>query len=548
MHRTHRAARPCVFRQPCHSGGVRSRGVEGQVGLRRHATTAVLVAAVLAATLDACSSPPGGRGTLRRAGASTGATAPTTTAAPSTTTTTAPGPPVTPVQWSACGALQCGSVTVPIDYDEPQLGTIQIALARHPATDPAARIGSLVINPGGPGGSGVNDLPTELRVLTPALIARFDIVSFDPRGVERSSPVHCGTGSGSSSSTATRGPLMDPVPVSAAAQQALITNDREYAAQCEAQSGGLLPFVGTVDTARDLDRIRQALGDAQLTYFGHSYGTLLGATYAEMFPTHVRAMVLDGAIDPAMSTDQMVIDQSAGFEGVLDDFFSWCASSGCPWRPTGDPGTALVALIDQSRARPVPAGGGRAAGPGEFYDAILDTMYAKSFWPSLGNALAQAAAGNGSAVVGLSDSYTTSGSTNAVDAETAIDCLDHPVTRDLSTFPALAAQAAAQAPVFGPLLAWGMAGCAVWPVPPTRTPEATTAPGSPPIVVVGATKDPATPYQWAVRLAAELSRGVLLTWQGENHVAYYYSACVRAADEAYLVQGAVPAPGTTCRD
>jgi pimeloyl-ACP methyl ester carboxylesterase len=437
-------------------------------------------------------------------------------------------------------------VSVPLDYDQPQLGTIQIAVARRPATDPAARIGSLVINPGGPGGSGVNDLPAELRVLTPALLAQFDIVSFDPRGVERSSPVECGTGGGSS--TATAGPLVDPVPVGAAAQQALIANDEQYAAQCEAQSGTLLPFVGTVDTARDLDRIRQALGDTQLTFFGHSYGTLLGATYAQLFPTHVRAMVLDGALDPAMTTDQMVMDQAKGFEGVLNDFFAWCASSGCPWRPTGDPGTALAAMIDASRAQRLPAGGGRTAGPGEFYDAILDTMYAQSFWPALGNALAQAAGGNGATVVGLSQSYTTGGSTNAVDAETAIDCLDHPVSRDVSTFPDLADRAAAAAPVFGPLLAWGFAGCAVWPVPPTRTPAATTAPGSPPILVVGATRDPATPYQWAVRLAAELSQGVLLTWQGENHVAYYYSACVRAAAQAYLLVGSLPAPGTVCRD
>jgi pimeloyl-ACP methyl ester carboxylesterase len=474
------------------------------------------------------------------------------TTATSATTTTTPAPPVTPVQWSPCGALQCGTVTAPLDYDEPDLGTIQIALARHPASDPAQRIGSLVINPGGPGGSGVNDLPNELGVLTPELLARFDIVSFDPRGVERSSPVLCSTGAPASpspaSSASTPGPLADPVPSTPAAQLTLIANDQAYAAQCEAVSAKLLPFVGTVDTARDLDRIRQALGDAQLTFFGHSYGTLLGATYAEMFPTHVRAMVLDGAIDPAMSTQQMVDEQSEGFEGVLNDFFTWCASSGCPWRPTGDPATALLGLINQSRQKPISAGGGRVAGPGELYLAILSDLYARSSWPSLANALAEATAGNGAAAVALSTSYTTSGSTNAVDAETAIDCLDHPITRDLSSFPALAAQAGVGAPVFGPLLAWGEATCALWPVPPTRTPQATTAVGSPPILVVGATKDPATPYEWAQRLAAELSHGVLVTWQGENHVAYYYSACVRTIDQAYFVQGTLPAPGTVCSD
>jgi len=478
--------------------------------------------------------------------ATASSTTPATGATRATTTTTmTPEPPVTPVQWAPCGALLCGTVAVPLDYAQPQLGTLEISLEMHPATDPAERIGSLVINPGGPGGSGINDLPSELSVLTPELLARFDIVSFDPRGVERSSPVHCNTGS-SGTLPASTGPLPDPVPSTAAAQQALFANDAAYAAQCETLSGELLPFVGTVDTARDLDRIRQALGDAQLTFFGHSYGTLLGATYAQMFPTHVRAMVLDGAIDPAMSTEQMVIEQSESFEAVLDDFFSWCASTGCQWHPAGDPTTALLGLIAQSRQRAIPAGGGAVAGPGEIYTAILADLYSRSSWPSLGRALADAAAGDGAPALTLAHGYTTSGGTNSADAETAIDCLDHPVDRDLASFSAFVAQAAAHAPFFGPLLAWGEVVCAQWPVPPSRTPQATTAVGSPPILVVGATKDPATPYQWAQRLAAELQHGMLVTWQGENHVAYYYSACVRTIDQAYFVQGTLPAPGTVC--
>jgi pimeloyl-ACP methyl ester carboxylesterase len=511
-----------------------------------------LAVAVAAVALAACT-PAAPRGGAGRGAARTTAPSPAVSLSlppttPSTTapvtTTAAPLPPVAPVEWTPCGALQCGTVAVPLDYADPGLGTVRIALARHPAEDPAARIGALVINPGGPGGSGVNDLPNELGVLTPALLARFDIVSFDPRGVERSSPVRCSTGPASSAP----GPLGDPVPITAAAQQALIAGDQQYAAQCETVSGSLLPFVGTVDAARDLDEIRQALGDAQLTFIGHSYGTLLGATYAQMFPTHVRAMVLDGAIDPAVDADQMIIDQAQGFEGVLDNFFSWCASSGCPWRPQGDPTSALLALVNQSRRAPFPAGGGRTAGPGELYDAVLDSLYSTSAWPSLARALASAAVGQGGPALALADSYLTGNGTNAVDAETAIDCLDHPVSRDLSTYPALALRAAVAAPVFGPLFAWGLAGCAVWPVPPSRAAAPTTAAGAPPIVVTGATGDPATPYAWAQHLASELQHGVLLTWQGQSHVAYYYSACVRAADQAYLVAGTLPAPGTVCRD
>jgi pimeloyl-ACP methyl ester carboxylesterase len=511
-----------------------------------------------AALLSACA-PAAGRadgptstvtsGSVKGVSGTSGSGTTTSSTSTSTTTTSVPEPPVTPVQWTPCGALECGTVVVPLDYAQPQLGTIQIALAMHRATDPAQRIGSLVIDPGGPGVSGVNDLPSELSVLTPELQARFDIVEFDPRGVERSSPVHCSTTTASSPAPSTPGPFPDPVPSTTAAQLALLTNDEEYAAQCESVSGKLLPFVGTVDTAQDLDRIRQALGDAQLTYFGHSYGTLLGATYAEMFPTHVRAMVLDGAIDPAMSTEQMVVEQSEGFEAVLDDFLSWCSSSGCPWRPAGGPSTAaLLALIAQSRSRPIAAGGSRTAGPGELYYAVLSALYTRSSWPTLANALAAAATGNGSDAVSMADSYTTQGSSNAADAETAIDCLDHPITRGDASIPALVAQASVKAPFFGPLLAWGEATCAVWPVPATRTPAPTTAVGSPPILVVGATKDPATPYEWAQRLASELQHGDLVTWQGENHVAYYYSACIRAIDQAYFVAGTVPAPGTVCSD
>ncbi len=497
--------------------------------------------------IAACSMTGCGLGTSSPSSSKHQRSAPGTKETSTTTTTTQPPLPVTPIQWSPCGSdLQCGTVTVPLDYSRPQGATIQIAVERHQALVPADRIGSLVINPGGPGGSGVNDLPNELSVLTPELLDDFDVVSFDPRGVERSDPVTCGPNGSPSTVTSS---LPDPVPVTAAAQQALLSNDREYAAQCEQDSGGILPYVGTVDTARDLDRIRAALGDAKLTFIGHSYGTLLGATYAQMFPSNVRAMVLDSAIDPAVSTQELVLEQAESFESALDAFFGWCqGSASCPWHPSGDPTSALLALIAQSRQQAVPAEDGRSAGPGEVYDALLDGLYARNDWPSLASALGEAEAGNGSAVVSMSEAYRGNNSTNAGDAAQAIDCLDHPVNRDTSVYAALADSFTTQAPVFGPLLAWGLLGCAVWPVAPTRTPAPTTAPGSPPILVTGTTGDPATPYQWAVNLAHELQHGVLVTWQGENHVAYFYSACVRAIDQAYLVSGALPATGTVCTD
>ena len=521
-------------------GQERDNGDEG-AGHRARASTRLLAVAAAGVWLL------GGCAAVARNPSASKHSRPPASSATTATTTTEPPLPVTPVQWSGCGSdLQCGSVTVPLDYSHPQGTTIRIAVERHPAEVPSQRIGSLVINPGGPGGSGINDLPNELSVLTSGLLDDFDIVSFDPRGVQRSDPVSCGSNGTPADTTSA---LPDPAPTTAAAQQALLSNDQTYASQCEQDSGSILSYVGTVDTARDLDRIRAALGDSRLTFIGHSYGTLLGATYAQMFPTDVRAMVLDAAIDPAMNTDEYTLDQAKSLEGVLDDFSAWCqGSSSCRWRPMGDPTSALLALIAQSRQQPIPAGNGRRAGPGEIYDALLDGLDAQSYWPSLADALGEAAAGNSSAVLSMSDGYRQNGSTNGSDAAEAIFCLDHPVSRDTSGYAALASSAGSYAPVFGPLLAWGLLACAVWPAPPTRTPAPATASGSAPILVTGATKDPVTPYQWAVNLAHELQRGFLLTWQGEDHVSYFYSACVRNVDQTYLISEALPAAGTVCTD
>ncbi|HUD15973.1 MAG TPA: alpha/beta hydrolase [Acidimicrobiales bacterium] len=511
---------------------------------------ALLVGLALVLTVSGCAMTTG-----RRSAPSPSTVASTSTAP--TTTTTAPTGAVPPIVWSACGDdLQCGSVTVPVDYSHPSGPTLKIAVERRPAAVPSQRIGSLVINPGGPGTSGIDDLPNELSVLTPELLDRFDIVSFDPRGVQRSDPVECGPSAAPSTSTTptTTVPpapvaLPDPVPVTVAAQRSVLAQDKAYAEACEKYSGSILPFVGTVNAARDLDRIRAALGDEKLTFIGHSYGTLLGALYAQMYPNNVRAMVLDGAIDPARSTDQMVLDQAKGFETVLDDFFTWCASNAsCPWRPTGDPTTALVLLIDASRVKRLPGADGGSAGPGEFYNALLDDLYSRSSWPSLGDALNLAEQGNGTDLITLSTSYASGGSTNGADANNAVNCLDHPVSRRPSTYPGLAATAAAEAPVFGPVLAWGLLQCAVWPVRPTRIPAPVSDAGAPPILVTGTTGDPATPYPWAVSLAGELEHGELVTWQGVNHVAYFYSPCVRAIDQAYLVDGTLPPIGTVCTD
>ena len=322
---------------------------------------------------------------------------------------------------------------------------------------------------------------------------------------------------------------------------------KQYGLACEKASGDILPFVGTVDVAWDMERLREALGDTGLIYMGQSYGSLLGLTYASMFPSHVRAMVLDSVIDPAISYDQFTQEQADGFERMLDAFFSWCAgTSACPWRPAGDPTAALLTALSAAVTSPVPAGGGRSAGAGELYDALLDGLYSRNDWAQLAAALAADAAGNGSRVVAMSDRYNAAGSPNQDDAEAAVDCLDHPVSRQASAYGALAESFGTSAPVFGPLLAWGEAACAVWPVPPTRTPGPVAAPGAPPILVVGTTNDSATPYAWAASVSHELSHGVLLTRDGSDHVAYFFSACVRQDVQEYLVTGTPPPAGTIC--
>ncbi len=262
---------------------------------RRVFLPTVATASLLTAS---CASLPGSPQAQRTA-PHHGATSSTSTT--TTTTTFPPAPPITPLSWSACnGGLQCATLVVPLDYADPRGPTIPIAAARHPAEVPTARIGSLVIDPGGPGVSGIDDMANELSALTPQLLDDFDIVLFDPRGVERGDPVTCGEKPGSPPTT-----LSDPVPTTPSQEAATIAGLKPFAAACERASANVLPHVGSVDVARDMDRLRAALGDSGLTYMGQSYGSLLGLTYAALFPTHVRAMVLDGVIDPALTFNQI---------------------------------------------------------------------------------------------------------------------------------------------------------------------------------------------------------------------------------------------------
>jgi pimeloyl-ACP methyl ester carboxylesterase len=419
-----------------------------------------------------------------------------------------------------------------------------MAIDRHPAT--GHKIGTLLVNPGGPGASGVDFLPTVLSELSADVKGAFDVVGFDPPGVGRTAPVTCLDSAGLSQYFHT-----DPAPQTAAAFQTLVNADRTFASGCQAHSGAELRYVSTTDAARDMDVLRADLGESRLTYLGFSYGALLGATYAGLFPTHVRAMVLDGALDPALPPITAAEQQASAVDGELQQFFAACASrAGCAWKPGGNLSAAYQALVARVRANPLPAQHtSRTVGPAELLYGTAVTLYSTSTWNDLALALQAASQGDGTDFLELFDLYTgrqPNGTySNLFEANAAINCLEQPAP-SLAALAAANPAARAAAPVFGQLNLDALADCAVWPVPATGTVAPIRAAGSPPIVVIGSTGDPVTPYSWAQALSRELAQGVLLTRLGDGHTAYRSSGCIRNWVGRYLITLATPPLGTRC--
>lgn len=512
------------------------------IGSARRALAGVASLVVLAA----CSSSPGRSGTPAPASSTTNAPSTTTAVPPPSTGFQVAAPDWQPCQGNAGPAgYQCATIQVPRDPADPTVGgTIGLALDRRPAS--GSKIGSLLINPGGPGASGVDFLPDAVSFLSKTLLQHFDVVGFDPPGVARSAPIICLDGPGLDAYF-----HEDPDPPTAAGLAAAISEDRTFAEGCQSRSGAELPYVSTVDAAMDMDLIRRSVGDPTLTYLGFSYGTLLGATYAGLYPTRIRAMVLDGAIDPSIPVVQSLDQQSAAFDADLRAALTNCVdSSSCRWRPAGDPVAAFERLMASVRVHPLPARGtSRQVGPAELLYGAGAALYSTTTWTYLDDALAEAAAGDGTGFLTLFDSYTgrsTNGQyTNEFEANAAVNCLDSPAP-SIAAIEAHAPVSQAVAPVFGVADLYSELGCAVWPVPATGRPAAIHAAGSPPIVVVGTTGDPATPYPEAQALASQLARGVLLTRVGEGHTAYPYSSCIRNYVDGYLVDLTVPPAGVRC--
>ena len=457
------------------------------------------------------------------------------------------------VEWEPCegadsGYYDCATVTAPLDWDNPDAGEIDLAVIRRHA-DSGEPIASLLTNPGGPGASGVELIRDSAGFATgQALREAYDVIGFDPRGVGESTAVRC----------------LDPeqmdaylydVPEnprgSAEWEDELTERNAAFAEACEANSDGILPYITTLQAAQDLDLLRGVLGDEQLHYLGYSYGTFLGATYAKLFPERVGRLVLDGAIDPAVSGLEVGTTQGVGFESALRAYMAAClAGQDCPFRGTVDDAMAdLGTLLASVDARPLAGADGRQLGADTLMTAIIAALYSEDSWPYLTAGLADALAGDPEIALQLADFYNgREGGVyldNSTEAFRAYNCMDYPVGDD-SEDAAAEELLAAEAPTVAPYWS-GPDSCEVWPYEPTGVREPITAEGAAPIVVVGTTNDPATPYEWSVSLADQLASGVLVTRVGEGHTGYNKgNACVDAAVESYLVDGTVPEDGLTC--
>jgi pimeloyl-ACP methyl ester carboxylesterase len=436
------------------------------------------------------------------------------------------------LDWSSCsGGAQCAELEVPVDYDDPQGGTLTLSITRVPASDD--RIGSLFVNPGGPGGT-ASDFAVDVSFMLPDEITdRFDIVGVDPRGLG-ASDIDCG---GDFTELYGSDYSID----SPDDTTALLDVSQTYVDGCEAAAADLLPHLGTDNVARDIDAVRAAMGDDQLNYLGFSYGTAIGQELAEQFGDRVRAMVLDGVLELGPTGVEVATDQAAGFERALQAFADDCnADRSCPLAP--DAIGAIDELQDKVEEEAIPASP-RDLGPGELSIGLAMPLYAEMYWPDLADAVADALDGDGSEMVGLADDYLS-----GVDFDIyfVVNCLDLDWPETPEELLAAGVAAAAESPHFGEPIVNDYVRCSMWPIEEQPIP-AVTAPDAPPILVVSTTNDPATPYEAGVRTADRLASGVLLTYEGDGHTVVGNGVdCVDDIVVEYLVDLEPPDDGTTC--
>ncbi len=480
-------------------------------------------------------------------------------AAPSRTSTPAPSDVGADLQpyysqvlvWKDCGdGLLCASAKAPLTWSDPAGRSIRLALVRHPAT--GTRLGSLLVNPGGPGASGVDFVRDSLDFAVDSTLQRsYDIVGFDPRGVGASTPVRC-----YSDPSTLDHYLYDILPGQPGSDEWYAESTKastDFGQECLEHTGPLLQYVDTASAARDLDLLRAVLGDRKLNYLGYSYGTFLGATYAQLYPHNTGRLVLDGALDPSASEFDVTEAQAKGFEGAMRAFLADClTASDCPFQGSVDQAMQTIhMLFDRLDASPLLGSDGRELGSSTMFLATIYPLYNPDNWPALKTLYREVFRGQTKTAFLLADEYNGRNADgtyqdNSTEAFTAINCLDYPDDPDLATIREQAAQISAVAPVFGPVMAYGT-GCTGWPFPPTGERGPISADGSSDILVLGTTNDPATPYMWAQSLASHLQHGHLVTYHGEGHTAYNKgNACVDDTVDTYFVSGTVPARDPDC--
>jgi pimeloyl-ACP methyl ester carboxylesterase len=453
------------------------------------------------------------------------------------------------LSWNTCSVGKCALLTVPLDYTKPTGTTIRIAVLEVPATG-AHPVGDLVINPGGPGQSGVQYAAAASYAFRKPLTEAYNVVGFDPRGVGQSDPLTCwGTAS------MDHFVASNPAPSTAAGRTAVDQQVHAFGESCLRNSGELARHMSTVEVARDMDILRAALAQPKLDYFGASYGTLIGATYANLFPTHVGRMVLDGALDPALSNLQLNLAQAHGFEVALRSYVGGCISEGnCVLGDTVDAGVKRIQqLLASIGKQPLPTGdSARPLTLGLATLGIFEPLYDKSSWDQLTSSLKEAIEDHsGKELLAAADLYTSRGKhgyvDNSLNALYNVDCLDDDESVPTSQVPSYIPRFEKASPTFGAQFAFSLSTCYSWPIKTHAVPHALHAKGAPPIVVMGTTRDPATPLAWAEGLAKELDSGVLVVRNGDGHTGYNQgNVCADEAVENYLVHDQVPTNGLRC--
>ncbi|WP_375487013.1 alpha/beta hydrolase [uncultured Jatrophihabitans sp.] len=473
-------------------------------------------------------------------------------------------PPQAPAKFGSCAGLyntsavtlpsdragkiefSCAQIRVPLDYAEPNGRTISLELVRVHDRDNTSSKGSLLVNPGGPGASG-NVFALGYTASVPlTLLKNFDLIGFDPRGIGASSPINCLSDAQKDTINAASPDIRTSAGFASARSTAAM-----IARSCSSKYGSALPQYNTVNTARDMDQIRRAVGDEQMNYLGFSYGTELGSIYAHLFPSVVRVMVLDGAVNPLTSDITAFADQLQGFESSFDQFATYCRAHS-PCKSLGDPRSAVYAIQAKAKASPIPtsaAGDSRKATLSLVTTGVLQALYSESEWPTLGNALVQARKGDSAGLLQLADDYNQRYDgkyTNISDANTTIGCNDSKNGPTDAQIRATAKQWATRFPIFGLQNASSLFTCQQWqktrtalPLPTAKTPIK--------VLVVGNLHDPATPYKGAVDLARTMGNAELLSWDGEGHTSFGQgSSCVDNYVERYLVDRTLPPNNKTC--